>query len=152
MACLRQTGNELCLPQLLTSFCLVRQFFSGRINHVMSPYVTSFTLSFGTMCWGMKPIVSVPLVRPGIPCVSRPSSFPYEWVQVALVLGFAMRCRYSRSFPFSPSTEFTISQSHIIGNFRLAIFCADSLNVGLVMSIHAIIASCMMLVVRERVL
>jgi hypothetical protein len=40
----------------------------------------------------------------------------------------------------------------VIGSFRLAIFYADSSKVGLVMSMHANIASCMMLVVRDRVL
>ena len=44
----------------------------------------------------------------GIPCTRRPSLFPYKWVQVALILGFAMRCCYSKSLPCSPSTEFTI--------------------------------------------
>jgi hypothetical protein len=90
----------------------------------MSLYVISLALSFGTMCRGMKKIVSVPFVRLGIPCASRPSLFPYEWVQVALVLGFAMRCHYSRSLPFSPSMEFAISHSQVIRNGRLAIFCA----------------------------
>ncbi len=52
--------------------------------------MTSRVLSFGTMCRGMKKIVSVPFARPGIPCASHPSSFPYEWVHVALVLGFAI--------------------------------------------------------------
>ncbi len=140
----------------------------------MSPYVTSHVLSFGTMCRGMKTIVSVPFARPGIPCASRPSSFPYKWVHVALVLGFAMRCWYSRSLLFSPITEFAISQSQVIGNERLAIFFAntscrsgytrvfslqlsrprywDAIYVGLVMSMHTNIASCMMLVVRDRVL
>jgi len=126
--------------------------FLGRIKHVMSPYVTSRILSFGTMCRGMKKIVSVPFAGPGIPCVSRPSSFPCKWVHVALVLGFAMRCRYLRSLPFSPIMEFAISQSQVIGNERLVIFCADISKVGFVMSMHDNIASCMMLVVRDHVL
>ena len=44
----------------------------------------------------------------GIPCTRRPSLFPYKWVQVALILGFVMRCQYSKSLPCSPSTEVTI--------------------------------------------
>jgi hypothetical protein len=104
------------------------------------------------MCRGMKKIVSVPFAWPGIPCASRRSSFPYEWVQFALVLGFAMRCPYSRSSPFSPSTEFAILHIQVIGSFWLAIFYANCSKVGLVMLMHANIASCMMLVVRDCVL
>ena len=72
LVCLHQMGNGLCPPQLLTSFCLVCLFL-GRIKHVMSPYVISLTLSFGTMCREIKKNVSVPFV-------SHPSSFLYEWV------------------------------------------------------------------------
>ena len=99
MACLRQMGNGLCPPPATNLVLFGSSIFSGQIKHVvvMSPYVTSSVLSFGTMCRGMKKIVSVPFARPGIPCASRPSAFPYEWVHVALVLGFAMRCRYSSS-------------------------------------------------------
>jgi hypothetical protein len=92
----------------------------------------------------MKKIVSVPFARPGIPCARRPSLFPYEWVHVALVLGFAMRCQYSNSLPFLPMTEFAISQSQIIGNLQVADFAGVISNVGLVISMHASIASCMM--------
>ena len=91
---------------------------------MMSPYVISLTLtlSLGTMCRGMKKIVSVPFVWLGIPCASRPSLFPYEWVQVALVLGFAMRCRYSSSLPFSPIMELTFHIAKLLGIFDLPSF------------------------------
>ncbi len=56
----------------------------------MSPYMTSFVLSFGTVCRGMKKIVSVPFTLPGIPCAKRPSLFPYECIHVSLVFGFAI--------------------------------------------------------------
>ena len=63
--------------------------------------------------WGLVLIlvfgVLVPVFQPGIPWASRPSSFPYECVQVDLVFGFATRWRYSSSSPLSPMTEFAIS-------------------------------------------
>ncbi len=103
---------------------------------MMSPYVTLHALSFGTMCRGMKKIVSSPFACPGIPCTRHLSSFPYEWVHVALVLGLAMRFQYSKSLPCLQITEFAISQSHGIGSFWLAIFAAVILKFGLVMLMH----------------
>jgi hypothetical protein len=63
-----------------------------------------------------------------------------------------MRCQYSKSLPCLPSTEFAISQSHVDGSFGLAILAAKILKFGLVMLMHASIASCMMLIIRDRVL
>ncbi len=76
----------------------------------------------------------------------------YEWVHVALILGFAMRCRYSNSLPFLPRIEFAISQSQIIGYLQVANFAIVISNVGLVISMHASIASCMMFNVHNWVL
>jgi hypothetical protein len=105
--------------------------------------MTSFALSFGTMCQGMKKIMSVSFAWPDIPCARHPSLFPYEWVHVALALGFAMRCQYSNSLPFLPMMEFAISQNQIIGNLQVTNFAGGISNVGLVISMHASIASCM---------
>ncbi len=65
--------------------------FSGLMRQVMRPYVMSFALAIGTLSFGMKKSVSVPITRPGIPCASHPSLFPEEWDHVAHVLGFVIR-------------------------------------------------------------
>ncbi len=48
-------------------------------------------------------------------------------------------------------TEFAVLQSHINGNFLVAILAAEILNFGLVMLMHASIASCIILVVLDLV-
>jgi hypothetical protein len=48
--------------------------------------------------------------------------------------------------------EFAISHSHVIGNFCAAKLADKILNCGLVLLMHASIASCMMLVVLDWVL
>jgi hypothetical protein len=51
-----------------------------------------------------------------------------------------------------PRTEFAILQSHINENFQVAGLAAEISNFGLVMLMHASIASCIILVVRDLVL
>ncbi len=57
-----------------------------------------------------------------------------------------------QEFAFSLITEFAILHSYVIGNFRTAKLAGKILNCGLVMLMHASIASCMMLVVFDQVL
>ena len=113
--------------------------------------MTSFALSLGTESRGINLIVFVPVLRPGMPCASRPSSFPYEWDQIFLVAGLAIRCRYSRSSPLVPMTECAISQNQAMGSFRRDICSGVTVNFGLAKSTHDNIASCIMLLVVDRV-
>jgi hypothetical protein len=85
----------------------------------------------------MKNMVFVPVFQPGIPWASRPISFPYECVHVALVVWFAMRWRYSNSSPFSPMTEFAISQNQVMGILRADIFWGVTVYIVLVGTVSA---------------
>jgi hypothetical protein len=93
----------------------------------------------------MKTIVFVPVFPPGMPCASWPSLFPYECAHTAFVLGFAIRWQYSSSSLLSPITKLAILQSHFMGDFCCHSWDGEILRVGLVMSMHDSIASCMML-------
>jgi hypothetical protein len=76
-------------------------------------YVTSPCRSAGMSDFWMKNIVFVPSTRPGIPCASRPNSFPHNRSHVSIVFGFAMKCLYSRILPSSPMTEFAQRQKKV---------------------------------------
>ena len=81
-------------------------------------------------------MVLVTSTRPGIPCYSRPNSFPYNVPHSFRYLGLFMRCRISISYPVSSSkTPFRIC----IGNFLLSIF--DGVTFSCAVSTHTIIAS-----------
>ncbi len=69
----------------------------------------------------------------------------YECDHTALVLGFAIRRRYSRSSPSAPITKLAILQSHVMGSLHCNIWDKEILHIGLVMLIHDNIASCIML-------
>ena len=113
--------------------------------------MTSFALSLGTESQGINLIVFVPVLRPGMPCASRPSSFPYEWDQIVLVAGLAIRWRYSRSSPLALITEFAISQNQDMGSLLHDICCGVTVNLGLAKSMQDSIASCIMLLVVDLV-
>ena len=60
--------------------------------------------------------------------------------------------RYSRSSPFVPRTELAMSQNQVMGSRRRDICSGVTVKVGLAKSIHDNIASCMMLLVVDRVM
>jgi hypothetical protein len=90
---------------------------------------------------------------------------PANFIPVAPVLGFAIRCLYSSNLPLSPITAFAISQNPIIGSLLMDICCgvilnvvlvgvvaklskptsSDAMKVGWDTSTHNSMASCMML-------
>ncbi len=86
----------------------------------------------------------VPVFHPGMPCSSRPSSFPYKCAHTAFVLGFAIRWQYYGSSLFLPITELAISQSRVMGNLHCDSWDGEILYFGLDISMHDSIASCMM--------
>ncbi len=71
-------GKCTLLPPATNLVRFSSSIFSGRMRMVMRPYVTSFARSQGTWCLWMNIIVLVPVLRPCMPCASRPISFPYE--------------------------------------------------------------------------
>ena len=95
----------------------------------------SFILLCGTWSRCMKKMVFVSVFRPGIPCARCPISFPYKCTQTDFVFGLLIRCRYSRSLPFSPRTELAISQNHVIGILQDDNCLADISKTGFLFSI-----------------
>jgi hypothetical protein len=93
----------------------------------------------------MKTIVFVPVFFPDMSYASRPSLFLYKCAHTAFVLGFAIRWQYSSSSPLSPITELVISQSHVMGNLHCDSWDGEILYIGLDMSMHDSIASCIIL-------
>merc|ERR1711966_320875 len=52
----------------------------------------------------MNLMVFVPVLRPDMPCASRPTSFPNECPQSSLYFGCLIRWRYSSNSPVSVSS------------------------------------------------
>jgi hypothetical protein len=71
---------------------------------------------------------------------------------VAPALGLAIKWWHSSSLPCLPRTELAIFAEQVIKNYWVASLAGKILNVGLVMLMHASIASCMILVIRDLLL
>ena len=97
----------------------------------------SNVLSCGTCFLLLNFMVSVPVVLPGIPCASCPISLPYKCCHVTLIALFAMRWRYSSSSLLCPSTALAMSQRNSSDSFW-----HTNCPIGMLLLMHAIIASC----------
>jgi hypothetical protein len=79
--------------KIVPSYSNCSLLFLDWYKTVIWAYVLSLILSCGMLDLGMKKIVLVPSALPGIPWANLPISLPYEWPQISLYLGQAMRCQ-----------------------------------------------------------